>query len=662
MDTHRIGLPTWTALLLLVGAPACTDDAGTDSATETAGDGDGDGDGGTGVCGDGVVDAGEACDDGNTDDTDQCTNACTEATCGDGVVWMGFEECDDANDDNTDSCVEGCVAASCGDGFVGPGEGCDDGNAVDDDACSNACAPATCGDGVVQDGEACDDGDDDNTDACLDTCAAASCGDGFVWAGVEECEDGNADNTDDCLDTCVAASCGDGFVWAGNEMCDDANADDGDDCPTSCQPAFCGDGYTWVGNEECDDANPQDADGCEDDCTFTPGAKKITTGESHTCLLFWSGEVKCWGNGAFGQLGYANIVQIGDNEVPSSVGFVDLGGRATDIASGGNHNCAIIDDGAVVCWGNNQYGQLGYGNTANVGNDETPASVGAIDLGDDAVSLSLGWQHSCALTDQQTVRCWGRASSGQLGYGDTTQIGDTEPASTPGTVDVGDAVIEVSAGRSFTCARLVSGGVLCWGDNLDGQLGQGNTTRLGDDEVPSAAPPISLGNTPVADVSAGGYHACALYDDQTMRCWGRAAQGQLGQGDLAKIGDNELPSEVPVIDVGGLVDQIGALQSNTCARVGSDLKCWGAGVEGVNGLASTLNLGDDELPADYGVIDMGFSITNFEANGMSRHACVLSGPDLRCWGRGNNGQLGYANAQTIGDDETPAAVGLVSYL
>jgi cysteine-rich repeat protein len=112
-------------------------------------------------CGDGFVDPGEECDDGNADDTDSCTSACRFARCGDGIVWKGVE-------------------------------GCDDGNGVDSDGCRNHCAVPTCGDGVVQAGEECDDGNADDTDGCTSRCFFAKCGDGFVHAGVEQCDGGPA--------------------------------------------------------------------------------------------------------------------------------------------------------------------------------------------------------------------------------------------------------------------------------------------------------------------------------------------------------------------------------------------------------------------------------------------------------------------------------------
>lgn len=123
----------------------------------------------------------------------------------------------------------------CGNGLLDDGEQCDDGNADDTDGCPGSCMPAECGDGFVWLGvEECDDGNGDDSDACLGSCTAATCGDGIVWFGIEACDDGNGDDTDACPGSCAIASCGDGFVWAGNEECDDGNDDDTDGCTAAC--------------------------------------------------------------------------------------------------------------------------------------------------------------------------------------------------------------------------------------------------------------------------------------------------------------------------------------------------------------------------------------------------------------------------------------------
>ncbi len=220
-------------------------------------------------CGDGIVQAalGEECDDGNLNDGDGCTRQCRAARCGDGFVQVGVEQCDDGNTVDGDGCTNACTTSRCGDGVVRVGvEACDDGNEVDDDGCTTACRVATCGDGIVQPGEACDDGNASNADGCLNTCVAASCGDGFVWVGVEACDDGNANDHDGCTNACEAAVCGDGIVWAGVEACDagEGAAADGS-CTPGCRLASCGDGVVQPG-EECDDGNASNADGCLNTC------------------------------------------------------------------------------------------------------------------------------------------------------------------------------------------------------------------------------------------------------------------------------------------------------------------------------------------------------------------------------------------------------------
>ncbi len=157
-----------------------------------------------------------------------------DPVCGNGVVEAG-EDCDDGNAANDDTCLDTCELASCGDGFVGPGEGCDDGNQVDDDTCSNDCVPAACGDGVVQEGELCDDGNDIETDDCLSNCAAASCGDGHIWEGVETCDDGNAVDDDACSNQCVFGCLEGSTKCIDNDTYETCN-DMGEWTPTDCNP------------------------------------------------------------------------------------------------------------------------------------------------------------------------------------------------------------------------------------------------------------------------------------------------------------------------------------------------------------------------------------------------------------------------------------------
>ncbi|MBL9102825.1 MAG: DUF4215 domain-containing protein [Myxococcales bacterium] len=270
--------------------------------------------GGAPVCGDGVVEGDELCDDGDLDDGDDCTASCTPAACGDGVVQVGVEGCDDgpANADDA-ACTLACAPAVCGDGLVqagvegcddgadngpgqackadcavnvcgdgdqGPQEGCDDGNVDAGDGCTDACALEACGNAALDPGEACDDGaNGDNDDGCTDLCAAPACGDGFVQASLLEQCDLGVDNSDAgaCTSGCALAACGDGLVQGGVEGCDDGDADDTDEC-AGCQPASCGDGFVQAGVEACDDGNAVNGDGCDEACVEELTAKAVVSG------------------------------------------------------------------------------------------------------------------------------------------------------------------------------------------------------------------------------------------------------------------------------------------------------------------------------------------------------------------------------------------------
>ncbi len=285
-------------------------------------------------CGDGIVQEGEACDDGaaNSDtNADACRMDCTSAVCGDGVADSG-EECDDGDGDSADTnsdtlanaCRSDCMLATCGDGVLDSGELCDDGTAADEgngcssgclrndscgdsitqslyeqcddgsslnqnlaDACRPTCILARCGDGVVDTSEGCDNGSENSdtlADACRGDCTLSSCGDGIKDSD-EEC-DGGPDNLPGCSDLCViTATCGDGTIEAGAEACDNGtdNSDtDADACRTNCQSAYCGDGVLDTG-ETCDDgvANSNEGiDACRLDCSLpTCGDGVVDTDE-----------------------------------------------------------------------------------------------------------------------------------------------------------------------------------------------------------------------------------------------------------------------------------------------------------------------------------------------------------------------------------------------
>jgi cysteine-rich repeat protein len=236
-------------------------------------------------CGNGVLESGEECDDGNQDNTDACTNACEPATCSDGFVQMGVEDCDEGGVQTAD-CEATCTRTRCGDTIINPlaqpPEQCDDGNQDNTDACTDVCELATCGDSIVQPPEKCDDGGVQTAD-CEATCTRPTCGDGvhnpLVLQPPEQCDNGtNLDPPystmgppapDACAPGCLDVEfCGDGIPnGPGPEPCDDGMQTAA--CETTCTIPTCGDGITnklLMPPEQCDDNNAANGDGCSSTC------------------------------------------------------------------------------------------------------------------------------------------------------------------------------------------------------------------------------------------------------------------------------------------------------------------------------------------------------------------------------------------------------------
>ena len=377
----------------------------------------------------------------------------------------------------------------------------------------------------------------------------------------------------------------------------------------------------------------------------------IAAGSVHTCALLAAGSVYCWGFGGDGRLGYGSTSSVGDDEPPGSAGAVFLGSghRATAISAGDGHSCAILDNGDVRCWGFNADGRLGLLHAQSIGDapgrlagatgpvllaDGTTGSAGPVDFGagHTAKAISAGGAHTCAILDDDSVRCWGVGDNGRLGYGNTRNIGrlpaapgdpnavpPVAPIDTPATagpVDLGSSggvphtARAITAGAVHTCAILDDGSLRCWGFNGKGRLGLGTTATVGDDERAGQVLPVDLGAGHTATaVDAGEQHTCALLDDGSVRCWGSAASGQLGSGDTRTIGDNESPGSVDPVDLGGArAMAISAGQAHTCARLDDgSVRCWGSGANGRLGLCAETDIGDDERPSSVGTVAIGMT-------------------------------------------------------
>ncbi len=411
---------------------------------------------------------------------------------------------------------------------------------------------------------------------------------------------------------------------------------------------------------------------------LTSGVAAISAGGYHTCALTTGGGVKCWGDNVYGQLGDGTTTnrttpvdvtgltagvaavsvgdghtcaltagggvkcwgqnywgQLGDGTTVNRTAPVDVTGLTAGVAAvsgSGVHTCALTAGGGVKCWGWNGYGQLGDGTTAN---RTAPVDVTGLTSGVAAVSAS--GEHTCALTTSGGVKCWGHNLNGQIGDGTTTDR--TTPVDVTGLTS---GVAAVSAGWSHTCALTTGGGVKCWGNNFYGQLGDGTTT---DRTTPVNVTGLTAG---VAAVSAGANHTCALTTTGGVKCWGRNIYGQLGDGTTT---DRSTPVNVTGLTAGVAAVSAGAF--HTCGRTaGGGVKCWGYNYYGQLGDGTTTNR---TAPVD--VTGLSASVAAVSAG--YHHACALTtGSGVKCWGLNNNGQLGDG---TTTDRYTPVDVtGLTS--
>jgi cysteine-rich repeat protein len=698
---------------------------------------------GLSACGDGYVDegGGEFCDPPGGACTDTCTWSCTgDEDCpdnanicdGDEYCDTGANECGRRNppiegtpcgDLAGNICIGGsCQASTCGDLFVDAREGeeCDDGRNHDDgDGCTDGCLYTCHDDGECDDGQVCNGGETCNmtTDH---TCrpgtneqSTTPCDDGLFCtapgscSGSGDCVNGGNPCTD-VLACTINESCNEGSdiceydirggqcLIAGScvdapepnpldhcQLCDpgvsqtswsplvcpsDGFACTRDDCvdggcpyPISASSCLIG-GACRVGAEP----NPDDAcQVCDPGVSQTSWSPVVCPGDGLTCTLDDCVDGGCpyavlAGNCLIGGTCYAhgdpnpfNLCQACDADDPRVWTGVsspcDDGDSCThddrcvsgsclgvpydhlpdvgDLTAGHAHTCTRMSSGGVKCWGHNMYGQLGDATTVD---RNQPVDVAGPP--GNVVEVAPGLDFTCVRLSSGLVQCWGNNDDGQLGNGTFTD------SLSPVQVSSLTGVVSLSAGYSHACARTAAGSVYCWGNNDDGQLGDGTTN---DANIPVRAGTL----TNITQVAGGMAHTCALQSTATgVWCWGRNTEGQLGDGTY-------LPSSTPVsvdtsptdgnpltgvveIDLGGTF---------SCARTSSSggVKCWGYNDFG--------QLGDGTTAGKNAPVDVTLPSTALLQNAVSvsaggNHACArINSGVVMCWGMNSYGQLGTNN-------------------
>jgi alpha-tubulin suppressor-like RCC1 family protein len=235
----------------------------------------------------------------------------------------------------------------------------------------------------------------------------------------------------------------------------------------------------------------------------------VSAGLLHTCAVTRLGDVYCWGADDRGQLGDATTIRRN-----APVRIAGLGTYAS-VSAGAAHTCGVTTDGALRCWGANDQAQLGDG-TRDSRSAPTPVLVGNAPV----VSVAAGGQHTCAVTDDGRLYCWGANNDGQLGSGERGAY-----RAAPAPVAVAGRATSVTAGLAHSCALTGDGAVTCWGRVETGDA------RAGAPSGPAGPAHVRFADTvPVVAIASGGAHACALTAVGRVWCWGRNTRGALGDG------------------------------------------------------------------------------------------------------------------------------------
>jgi alpha-tubulin suppressor-like RCC1 family protein len=371
----------------------------------------------------------------------------------------------------------------------------------------------------------------------------------------------------------------------------------------------------------------------------TTVAVHVDAGWNSVCVITDAGGVKCWGLDDHGQLGDGNSGQNVYSVTPVDV--QGLSGTVKQLAMGSKHVCALIEGGTVQCWGYNGYGQLG--DNFNEAEVHTPQTVAGLS---NVKQISAAESHTCALLNDGTMKCWGENFDGELGDGSTSE------KDVPTTVSsLSGSVSSMSTGESHTCAVLDTGALQCWGSNNWGELGDNNRP------YPSPLPTDVIGlDAGVETVVAAQADTCVLMTDRSVRCWGDNRLGEIG--DNQDIAHEDTPQ--PVMGLGGGVAELAAGRHHACVVMQSGgLKCWGDNFDGDIGLGFQNPCGPDcdesnpqNIPIDVPGLTSG--VWKAAADGTSTCALTAFG-GVKCWGSNALGQLGNGDSALL-DQFSPVDV------
>lgn len=340
---------------------------------------------------------------------------------------------------------------------------------------------------------------------------------------------------------------------------------------------------------------------------------RLTAGANHTCAIASDDAVWCWGDNTYFQLGTTAVADTSFVPVKVADNF-----RATHISAGSNHTCALTHDRSVWCWGENTFSGLGQSGADSA----TPLRV---ELESDAVAIATGGNSSCAVLASQVVKCWGANINRQLGNGTSTNSASpTQVSKVPSDF----TVTQLDMGANHTCAVSAASAVWCWGLETEGRLGRSiavTTVPLPTDNLIQSA----------VHVSAGGQHTCVALSNGFLQCFGKNNAGQLGWDKTEKASSAE---PLQVTNVGSAL-AVAAGGAHTCVRTSTGtVQCFGYNNFGQIGVSPT-GMNDRYAPA---VVAGATDVVELVAG--ESHTCVLiANGDVKCWGSNMKGQVGLAS-------------------
>ena len=398
----------------------------------------------------------------------------------------------------------------------------------------------------------------------------------------------------------------------------------------------------------------------------------------HSCAIRGTNkEVWCWGSNANNKLGNTGSIDGSPVKVPNLSNILS-------VAVGGQFSCALLNNGAVKCWGRNNAGQLGNSlpsttsiNPLTVDGIEGTTTANSENPKQIAISIAAGGDHACAILQDETAKCWGFNNFGQLGNAQASRISLPTQVWDSANGEALGNIVSIAAGSIHTCAAISDGTVRCWGFNDEGQLGNG-TTDNSFIPVPATGlgPP---GNNLAVSVSAGQFHTCATLRDGKARCWGRNTGRQIGTiSNIATPNRNNnntretTPTRVyedfvlPNSNELTSVNSISPGENHTCSirtiNQISQVSCWGDNSHGQLGIGTARDSNARYTNEESSTRKIAATVlyndnTNIEVipldniKGVSsgkEHSCAVRGDDdeVWCWGSNTDSQLGLGTTQT----------------